>query len=123
MKKQRYILENVPEGQQGQVHKVLQGEWHGVWLDANTLFVNASMDVHEMELLANHPDCQVLSSPLDPTPAQQQAAAFEEKKAKKSKGNAKVPDYFSKHGVLDTDNVGQAGLKIAQKLKNPHLEP
>lgn len=125
MKKQRYILEDLPEGASGFLHKTLTGEWHGVWLDDHTLFVLADVDVHEMDAIAANSACQLFASTTDTTPANQQVNAFEKTKAQKQgKGApAGVPAYFSAHGIIDTDTIGQAGLKIARKFKVKHLEP
>ena len=121
MKKQRYIIENVPEGELGQVAAVVKGQWHGIWLDSETLFLLAEVDVDEAERLAAHPDCHVFESQHDTTPFVEQRQKFLAKQQGRKKLNS--VDYLDKHGISPTDTVAQTGLKIARIYKNPHLEP
>lgn len=127
MKKQRYVIEKVARGQLGEIAKI-PGEWHGVWLDDETLFALATLDIHEIDRLSAHPNCQVFASIQDSTPATEQASNLDSKRQANGLSKAKaspqgVPDYFDSHGVTETDTIGQAGLKIAKVHKNPHLEP
>lgn len=127
MKKQRYVLEKVPRGQLGEIAKT-PGEWHGVWLDDETLFALASLDIHEIDRLSAHPNCQVFSSVQDSTPAVEQVGNLDSKRQANGLAKAKqaadgVPDFFDAAGITGTDTIGQAGLKIAKVHKHPHLEP
>jgi hypothetical protein len=114
VKKQRYIVEEVPEGQLGNVHKILNGEWHGHWIDENTLFLYADCDVFELDALEARPEVTILESVQDPTPIHDQLDA---------KGKAKHKKAFEKHGIGNRDTVAQTGLRLAKKFGNRHLEP
>lgn len=127
MRKQRYIIEKVPVGQLGKLAQT-PGEWHGIWLDDETLFAIADLEIHEIDRLSSDPDCHVFSSLQDTTPVTTQAQKFNEKREANGRPKAKVskagvPDYFEKHGVTETDTLGQAAVKIASKHKHPYLEP
>jgi hypothetical protein len=127
MRKTRYILEKVPRGQLGEIAKT-PGEWHGVWLDDDTLMAVADLEIHEIDRLSSHPDCFVFASLQDTTPMIQQLQKFDDKQQVNGRPKAKlaksgVSDFLDKHGVLATDTLGQAALKIASVHKHPYLEP
>lgn len=127
MKKTRYVLEKVPRGQLGEIAKT-PGEWHGVWLDDNTLLAVASLEIHEIDRLGSQPDCFVFASLQDSTPVVKQLQNFEAKqqvngRPKEKLAKSGVSDFLDKHGVIDTDTLGQAALKIASVHKHPYLEP
>jgi hypothetical protein len=114
MKKQRYIIEEVPVGQKGNLHRILKGEWHGQWIDEDTLVAYVDADVFELDALAAKPEVTVLESVHDTTPINDQVTA---------KGKAAFKQRLSAHGIDDKTTVAEAGLRLAKKFKNKNLEP
>ena len=127
MKKARYFVETVPIGTPT-LACAMGVKHHAVWIDANTSFGLGEFDVYQLDALGAEATMRILESVADSTPLQEQvktkatsptAKSFNGKEATVDTADAAL----TKHGILATDTLPVAALKIARKFKNRHLEP